>query len=281
MYSMSLKVAPAEPPEPDQDEGQNAATASFTCEHLGVIPPPTITYPRDPCRIYCYRNGIEVDGESFRWDPLGGPIYTDGSAMHAIYPSAATAGSAAIQCTSTGEMWHILYTLDTTMPRTAVATEHVALIIATLLADEPSHIVSDCQAVVLLWGKTLEQRVTYKAKITGFAAQADFTKISGITKVKSHRTKQPSIDLGQEVHHRGNELADAMAERARPTYEPKETEDYHKKQKARHSLVSRAVNRLVVAKNRVKLVEKPKPDGARRGGPARPRKRKTPVTHRV
>ncbi len=82
-------------------------------------------------------------------------VCTDGSAMHAMYPEAATAGAVAAQHTSTGTIRHVLYSFDRTMPCTAVAAEHVALILAAMFASQPIHVVSDCQAVVSLVGKTL------------------------------------------------------------------------------------------------------------------------------
>ncbi len=117
-----------------------------------------LCYKLEPCNVYCYHKGKEVDTASFAWDPLGGPLYTDGSAMYDMYPEAASAGAAAEQNSSSGIIRRVFYSFDRTMPCAAVAGEHVALVLATMFASQPTHVVSDCQAVVSLIGKCLEQR---------------------------------------------------------------------------------------------------------------------------
>lgn len=118
----------------------------------------------------------------------------------------------------------------------------------------------DCQAVVSLRNKSNEQRLSYKVKMAGFAAQANFDMIKDIIKVKSHCSKEQAKGLGQEQHHRGNELADSMALRARPTHEEDEINEYVCKQRTRHTNLLRIVGHLAKAKKGVVLPERPKKD---------------------
>ncbi len=55
--------------------------------------------------------------------------------------------------------------------------------------------------------------------------------VQHITKVKSHCSKEQAKVLGQELHHRGNELANSIALWARPTHEMDKIEAYVLKQR--------------------------------------------------
>ncbi len=106
--------------------------------------------------------------------------------------------------------------------------------------------------------KRTEQRLSYTVKMAGFAAQTNFNMVRCITKVKSHCTKEQVTELGQELHHRGNDHADSMVARARPTHEKDQIEAYVLKRRTRHSLIMKVVNHAALARWRVKNPEKPK-----------------------
>ncbi len=147
-----------------------------------------------------------------------------------MYPEVATAGSVPAQISADGSIRHVLYSLDRTLPRSAVVSEHIALMLAIMFATMPIQAVSHCQAVVSLVHKSTEQRLSYKVEMAGFAAQTNFNMVQHITRVKSHCSKEQARGLGQELHHRGNELADRMALRARPTHGKSKFEAYVLKQ---------------------------------------------------
>ncbi len=90
--------------------------------------------------------GKPVGPKDIRWD-TNAPVYTDGTAVHTLYPVAAVAASAAVQLSSDSIIKHMVYLFDHTMPRTAVAAEHIALILVMLHADQPVTVVTGCQAV--------------------------------------------------------------------------------------------------------------------------------------
>ncbi len=94
--------------------------------------------------------------------------------------------------------------------------------------------------------------------MAGSAAQVQFLKIAQIAKVRSHCSKEQATALGQLMHHRGHELVDALAARARPEYEPKEIEQYLSDQRARPTTIRSVVQRLSLAQRKVKSPEKPK-----------------------
>ena len=87
-----------------------------------------------------------MDPADFQWEE-GTPIYTDGTAIHASFPEVSQAVAGAVQITSRGTIKVVIFVLDHTWPRTAVVSEHIALILATMFATVPMTIVTDCQAV--------------------------------------------------------------------------------------------------------------------------------------
>ncbi len=95
-----------------------------------------------------------------------------------------------MQIASDGSFKHVSYSLDHALPRSADVSEHSALILAAMFATVPIQVVSDCQAVVSLTQKRTEQRLSYKVKMTGFAAQTNFNMVKCITKIKSHCNKE-------------------------------------------------------------------------------------------
>ncbi len=199
-----------------------------------------------------------MDSHNFHWDPEGGPVYTDGSATHAMYPEVAAAGAAAVQITSDETIKYVLYSLDQTVPTSAVVSEHVALIHATMFAISPIHVVSDCQAVVSLLRNSAEQRLSYKVKMAGFEAPTNFHMVQHTTKVKSRCSNEKAQALGQLQHHRGNELADSFAIRARPTHGEIALDEFLHKQQSRHKLMVKVTAHISLAKQRVRLPEKAK-----------------------
>jgi hypothetical protein len=117
-------------------------------------------------------NGWEKDWHDFSFEP-GRPIFTDGSAIHLMFPEIACSSAAAFQVDSEGNHRLAVAQNDATDPQSAIAVEALAAEIAIQrLRADPSHtevdteLVADCQAVILALARGPSD-TSYRRKFAG------------------------------------------------------------------------------------------------------------------
>ena len=186
--------------------------------------------PPDPSRPFaqpkCFVDGVSTSPELFRWHP-GQPIYTDGSCLFANIRILAVASCAAVHLQPV--LRTLQYSLPECFPQSAVASEHVAAVVAVdkLCTGDKAHIVSDCQAVVGGVHHPDHVRMGHRNPMGGFWADIG-NKVASITKVKAHLSKASADLAGEGQHHQCNLIVDLLAKAALPQFNHVEIDCYLK-----------------------------------------------------
>jgi ribonuclease HI len=173
-----------------------------------------------PSRAYgtphCLVEGEKVDPSTFRWHP-GHPIYTDGSCLFGNIGILAVASCAAVQLQPIRRT--LQYALPACFPQSAVASEHVAVVVTVdkLAEGNQADIITDCQAVVNGVHHPDHVRLGHRNPMGGFWADIG-AKVSSVTKVKAHLSKAQAEAAGESQHHHGNMVVDLLAKAALPCY---------------------------------------------------------------
>ena len=100
----------------------------------------------------CWIKGEVVDFNDFWWDP-DMPVFTDGSALHGLYPGLGVASIGAFQFGRDGVTKYIQMRLPKEMRQLSGTAEFLAVDIAARHSREGErlHIVTDCLTVVQSW----------------------------------------------------------------------------------------------------------------------------------
>ena len=245
----------------------HSSTRAHILHTLSWQPPPVPSRPYGQPK--CFIDGESVCPGTFTWHP-GSPIYTDGSCLFANIRILAVASCAAVQIEPV--LRTIQYSLPECFPQSAVASEHVAVVLAVgkLIAGDTADIVSDCQAVVSGVHHPDHIRLGYRNPMGGFWADIG-CKVGNITKVKAHLSKAAATLGGEGHHHHGNYVVDILAKAALPQYNHVDIECYLKGLGPKFLNLCLLSRRLSVLSGRINFKSLTRMKGARIAGgrPAR------------
>jgi hypothetical protein len=161
--------------------------------------------------------GREVSKDQFQHFRSGdGPVYVDGSALHARTPFA-TAGWAAIQLVNGKVHRSISAPVHRVFPQTSDIAEHHAFgyVMVHTRDDDPVEVVTDCASVISYFHQARKGTATsHKNVLGGLWCEAKVERVSHVHKIKSHLSQGKACELGVGQWWAGNMEADRLAQRA-------------------------------------------------------------------
>ena len=111
----------------------------------------------------CFVQGVLVDVNGFWWDP-DVPVFTDGSALHGLYPGLEVASIGAFQFGCNGVSKYIRMRFPRDMRQLSGTAEFPAVEAATRHCREGDelHVVTDCLTVVQGWRASVWRKDDYR-----------------------------------------------------------------------------------------------------------------------